>query len=553
MIGEINIWQFLAGLGVFLLGMSLIEEALETLAGRTFKRFLRRHTKHPIKAIGSGILVTVILQSSSVVSLMVLAFVGAGVIELKNAIGVIIGSNLGTTFTGWVVAYFGFSLDLESAIMPMLAIGGLSVAFLNQRKWYQHLGRFLIGLGFLLMGLMYMKEGMDIFAQKLDLSILKESSPYWMFFVGFVLTAIIQSSSAAMVITLSALSAGIFTLPAAAAMVIGNDLGTTVTTMIGGIKGTKSKKRVALGQVLFNFIIDVFALIFLIPLLNVLIKIFGTSDPLILLVAFHSSFNLIGILIFLPFIGRFAKFLEKRFVSENDQIAKFINNVPTSVPDAALESLTQEVKHLIERVFLLHFNILEVHPPVTFSSSMKKINSEIDISQQYNYIKELEGELVDFYVKIQNEPLQSEESHQLKHLLVSIRHSMSAAKSIKDIWHNVESFNRSVNESQIELFDFMKFQQRNYYFDLFGIFQEKSSKKSFDQHLEFKELSKKNYDLFLDKTYTIIRKGHLSDIEIATMFNVNREVHGANKSLVNAVREYMEVISEEELLNARKG
>jgi len=248
-VGEINIWQFLAGLGVFLLGMSLIEEALETLAGRTFKKFLRRHTQHPIKAIGSGILVTVILQSSSVVSLMVLAFVGAGVIELKNAIGVIIGANLGTTFTGWVVAYFGFSLDIENAIMPMLAIGGLSVAFLTNKKWYQHLGKLLIGLGFLLMGLLYMKEGMELFAQQIDLSILKESSPYWMFLVGFVLTAIIQSSSASMVITLSALSAGIVTLPAAAAMVIGSDLGTTVTTIIGGIKGTKAKKRVALSQV----------------------------------------------------------------------------------------------------------------------------------------------------------------------------------------------------------------------------------------------------------------------------------------------------------------
>jgi len=260
----------------------------------------------------------------------------------------------------------------------------------------------------------------------------------------------------------------------------------------------------------------------------------------------------LGILVFLPFIGVFAKFLERRFLTENDQVAKFIINVPTSVPDAALESLTQEVKHLIERVFLLHFNVLEVHPPVTISSSLKKIEEEMDVSQQYNYIKELEGELVDFYVKIQNQPLQSEESHQLKHLLVSIRHAMSAAKSVKDIWHNVEAFNRSVNESQIELFDFMKFQQRNYYFDLFEIFQEKNTQQSFNQHLEFKELSKKNYDLFLDKTYTIIRKGHLSDIEVATMFNVNREVHGANKSLVNAVREYKEVLSEGHLVKTLK-
>ena len=131
-----DFWRFLAGLGIFLLGMLFIEEALKNLAGRTFKKFLRKHTSHPVKGILSGTVVTALLQSSSVVTLMLLAFVGAEIMTLRNAIGVIFGSNLGTTFTGWIVTLLGFKLEIESFALPMIAIGGLVRVFLNGKgKW----------------------------------------------------------------------------------------------------------------------------------------------------------------------------------------------------------------------------------------------------------------------------------------------------------------------------------------------------------------------------------------------------------------------------------
>ena len=134
MITSFDGWEFLAGLGIFLLAMALMENSLEELAGRSFKKFLRQYTNHPVKAVFSGVFITIILQSSSVVSLMVLAFVGAGIIELRNAIGIVIGSNLGTTLTGWLVAYFGFSFNIESFALPFIAIGGLSMVFFAQKK-----------------------------------------------------------------------------------------------------------------------------------------------------------------------------------------------------------------------------------------------------------------------------------------------------------------------------------------------------------------------------------------------------------------------------------
>ncbi len=434
-----NVWAFLAGLGIFLLGMIMVEAALTTLGGRPFKKFLRKYTNHPIKAILSGTIVTAVLQSSSVVSLMVLALVGAGIIELYNALGIILGSNLGTTFTGWIVAYFGFKFDIESFALPFIAIGALVMAFFPGKEKLYNIGNLLGGFGFLFLGLEYMKSSIELLAQNFDLAPFIAYGPYLLFFVGFILTAVIQSSSAVMVIALSALNAGVIPLESAAAMVIGSDLGTTITVIFGGLKGTPAKKRVALGQFLFNLIVDILALAFLYPLLRLVTKVYGLSDPLMALVAFHSTFNIMGILLFLPFLKLFSRFLNKRFAKEEQQVAYFINNVPSNVPEIAIESLRKEIQHLIERVFLLQVSILEIEPQIfnyrlnTFLRAESKRSSIV----QYEKIKELEGELVEFYVNIQNEQLERDDSIRLKQLILAIRYAMNAAKGVKDVSHNV--------------------------------------------------------------------------------------------------------------------
>ena len=394
---QFNSWEFIAGLGIFLLGMKMLESALSTLAGRTFKQFLRKYTNHPIKAVLSGTIVTSILQSSSVVSLMVLAFVGAGIIQLKNAIGIIMGSNLGTTFTGWAVAYVGFQFDIESYALPLVGIGGLGMVYFQKGGKLNDLCQMLIGLGFLLMGLEYMKSSIELFATTFDLTPYVSYGPYFLFLIGFVLTAIIQSSSATMVITLSALHAGIIPLVSAGAMIIGGDLGTTITVMFGGIQGTAAKKRVALSHFLFNLIVDILALIFLFPLMLLITDVLKITNPLYSLVAFHSLFNLFGILLFLPFIGLFARFLENKF-NQNTSIAQFIKNVPPEVPEIGIEALQKEIHHLLNRIFQLNFNILSIESlPIQQFDEDNTANT----IKKYENIKELEGELVEFYVNLQ--------------------------------------------------------------------------------------------------------------------------------------------------------
>lgn len=534
---QFNTWEFLAGLGIFLLAMTLLEDALSQLAGRTFKKFLRRYTNHPIKAILNGTLVTAILQSSSVVSLMVLAFVGAGIIELKNAIGIIIGSNLGTTFTGWIVAYFGFSLDIESFALPLIAFGGLGMVFFSKEERLHQIGQLCIGFGFLFLGLDYMKSSIALFAENFDISPFIGYSPYLLFLVGFVLTAIIQSSSAAMVIALSALNAEFISLEAAAAMVIGNDLGTTITVMIGGIKGTPGKKRVALSHFLFNLIVDLIALAFLFPLLQLLTQGLGFTNPMMTLVAFHSSFNLIGIFLFFPFLGIFSRFLERRFLSDDTVVASFITKVPTKVPEAAIEALRNEIKHLIERVFMLHLTILELDK--SSFSDLEKIRQLGNANEQYELIKELEGEVTEYFISIQNEKLEREDSAQIRQMIHSIRHSMSAAKGVKDIAHNILDFYKSANDDLVMLLNFIKKNQLDWYQSLYHIFKTNHPRIHFEGLADLRKQSKRHYKSFLEKTYPSIHENRFSDIEISTLFNVNREIHATNKALISAVKDLL--------------
>lgn len=520
--------------------MLYIEEALKNLAGRTFKQFLRKNTRNPFQGILSGTLITALLQSSSVVTLMVLAFVGAEIITLRNALGVIFGSNLGTTFTGWVVASLGFKLEIEAFALPFIALGGISMVFLEKTRKTREIGRFLVGFGFLFLGLDYMKTSIEYVATHVDLSLFATWNLYAFFFVGFVLTAIIQSSSAAMVITLSALYAQVIPLESAAAMVIGSDLGTTLTVMLGSIKGLPAKKRVALSHFMFNLITDLLALALLFPLLYVLTDVIGLHDPLMTLVAFHSSFNVIGILILLPFLGLFARFVERRFVGERVSPAIYITEMTTDVPDAAIEGLEHEIRHLIDRVFAFHLHVFGINRALfTFPDSQRAGVAffSTDFRTQYDTIKQLEGEIVEFFLALQHQQLDEELAQRLNQGIHAVRNAMMAAKAIKDIAHNFREFEKSVNDSQISLFEWIRGQQNELYLALHRVFYSEAVAGYFEALADTARENHKQSDLVLTEVYRQVQANQLTELEISTLLNVNREIFNGNRSLILAVKD----------------
>jgi phosphate:Na+ symporter len=252
MSAHFDLWKLLAGLGIFLFGMFLLEESVRALSGRAFTRIIRVYTDGRLRSIASGSLVTALLQSSSAVSLVVLAFVGAGVMSMPNAIGVIMGSNIGTTFTAWIVAVLGFKIKIENFALPFIGIGAIGLIFFRSSSKLSHISRLLIGFGFLFLGLDYMKGAVENFAQNFDLCHLPNYGLLFYVLVGTLLTALMHSSAATIAIVLTALNSQLITFDVGIAVVIGANVGTTITILLGSIGGVPAKKRVAFSHLIFN-------------------------------------------------------------------------------------------------------------------------------------------------------------------------------------------------------------------------------------------------------------------------------------------------------------
>ncbi|MFT5913361.1 MAG: phosphate:Na+ symporter [Paraglaciecola sp.] len=253
------------------------------------------------------------------------------------------------------------------------------------------------------------------------------------------------------------------------------------------------------------------------------------------LVAFHSSFNLLGIFIFLPFLGVFARFLERRFLNKDHLIAEYIKNVPTSVPEAAIVALQQEVQHLVRRIFVMNLSMLKLKN----ESFHKESFYHLSPTDQYDNLKELEGEIAEFQLKIQQGALESDTAATLAQLTDAIRYAMSSAKGIKDIAHNITDFSKSANDDLNGLLQLIKQNQADYYNALLMVFQSQHPQHYFEKLSDLKKLSKVNYSQFLEKAYAIILSKRLTDIEISTLFNVNREIHSSNKSLVLGIKDLL--------------
>jgi phosphate:Na+ symporter len=230
-----------AGLGLFLFGIYLFEDILKKLSSKSFKKIINKLTGNKIKAFFSSIFFTAIFQSSSFVTLIALSLIGVGLINLENAIAIVFGANIGTTFTAWLVAVFGFEVNLLPLFYIFIAFGGFSILIENEKIKRILLLFFAIGL--LFYGLEIMKDAMEIFSKKIDINEYKNYPLIVFLALGFIITGIIQSSSASIAIIQSALYSGVVDFNMAAAFVIGANIGTTVTAVIGSIGGNSDKKK----------------------------------------------------------------------------------------------------------------------------------------------------------------------------------------------------------------------------------------------------------------------------------------------------------------------
>ena len=515
------------------------------LTGRPFKKFLREHTSHPVKGVLAGAVSTAALQSSSVVSLIVLAFVGTGIISLASAIGIVFGSNLGTTATGWIVATLGFKLDIEALALPLVALGGLGVVWSAAGTKRAGISHLVVGLGLMLMGLEFMKSGAISATTLFDPEQLAAYPPIVFLLVGLVITALIQSSSATIMITLSALYAGVIPLPSAATAAIGADLGTTVTAMLGALAGADDKKRVAIAIVIFNVVTDAIAFAFLNPLLYFITAIIGLSDPLFALVAFHSLFNLIGVVIFLPSIGPMSRQLAKRFGKVTESMLRHIRISDLAVPEAAVENISRETYRLVDQAAALNQISFALVPAHTFYASesdrqgIPVFREGANHNTGYAGIKHLEGEILAYALRLQKERLDTEESVRLGQIIPAVRDAVHAAKCIKDTHHDLQLFRESVDDRYNAWFGNFRNSAQEFFSSLDGLRGAEQPSHRFASLVELKNRNEALHAKLHADIYHEVALGQLSEVKISTLLNVNRELYSSNQSLLASLADVL--------------
>lgn len=542
---DFDFWLFLAGLGIFLFGMHHLEDGLKGLAGKSFKNLLKKFTNRSWKGILTGTFVTGILQSSSMVNLLILAFLGAGMINLKNALGVIFGANLGTTFTAWIVATLGFKVNVSDFSFPFLALGILSYLFLKSRPFIKNLGLFLIGFGLLFLGLDYMKETMEAVSGGIDMNIFAQYGLWAFLLVGLIVTALIQSSSAMIVIILSALNSELIDIYQSVALIIGANIGTTSTLVLGAIGGTADKKRLALANVVFNVVAGFIAFVFLRQAIDVLLNVFHVTDVLMELVILNTFLNFFGIVLFFPFLGLFQRFLKNRFkISEPVGATVYIKNVPTNVPDVAIKAIQNELIHLYDLTKDFIINVYEVKLENTskLNKWMRIFKVAKNPNDKYDHIKLIEDEMTAFYSKLMKQPLDDDEVKLLEDNMAIMRSLVYASKDVKDIQHNIKNIQNSSESLPIDVLENLKDtinKRFNQYHQLINLAIQEDLSNNF--YVENHNVYNENIHFI----YNHLKQSKKDVIPVSTITNVTKQTIASLNNMYSACKKYYSVYKTE--------
>lgn len=343
--------ESIGGIGLFLFGMTAMTSGLRKLAGDRMRNFLEKWTRTPFTGALVGTAATAVLQSSSAVTVTAVGFVAAGMMTFQQAVGIIFGANIGTTMTGWMVALLGFKLKLSTIALPLIFVASILYLFPTKPR-LRSIGKALAGFCLIFLGLNFLQSGLTEFRDVIDLGRWRSDSlgdRLLLVFAGCLLTLVTQSSSATVAATLVALNASILTLPQAAAVVIGADVGTTFSAALATIGGSAAARRTGFAHVIYNVLTGLMAFL-LLPLYLWAIQRFAPevsrSSPEVLLVGFHSAFNVFGVLIVLPFTNQFTRLISWLIPEKRLPLSIPFDGALLKDPATATESLVAGVRAL---------------------------------------------------------------------------------------------------------------------------------------------------------------------------------------------------------------
>ena len=449
-----------AGVSIFLFGMIALEEGFRAFTGGLLEKILRRTTDKLWKSLSFGVVTTTLMQSSSLVSVITISFLSAGLIGLAAGIGIIFGANLGTTTGAWLVAGLGLKVKISAYAMPMLVFGVILI--FQKSRSMKGLGYILAGLGFLFLGIHHMKEGFESFRETIDLvayAVPGFAGLMLFSLIGVAATVIMQSSHATLVLIITALAAQQITYENALALAIGANIGTTITAIIGSMSANIEGKRLAAAHLVFNLVTGLVAILAinqLVIVVDYLSEVGGIAadDYTLKLAVFHTIFNLLGIVLMIPFINRLVTLLNRLFVTEVVDVVQplYLNDAALEFPEAVFESVRKETEHLYDNAFEVMAQGINLRPGDILSDQDldelvqrpgKAVPFDIDVEYERK-VKVLYSAIIE-YISRSQLTMPSEFSEQLYNLRQSARNIVEALKDIKHLQKNLSQYITSDN------------------------------------------------------------------------------------------------------------
>lgn len=454
--------------------MFFLEDGFRTFTGGVLEKLLEKTTDSLLKSITFGIVTTTVMQSSSLVSVITISFLSAGLIGLAAGIGIIFGANLGTTTGAWLIAGFGLKVKISAYAMPMLAFAIILV--FQKSNNLKAVGYVLAGLGLLFLGIHHMKVGFETFRETIDLTQFAMTGYLGLFVfvgVGIAATVIMQSSHATLVLIITALSVGQISYENALALAIGANIGTTVTAIIGSMSANYMGKRLAMAHLIFNLTTGLIAIIFVTQIVLAVDLIAARigiqeDDITLKLAVFHSLFNAIGVIVMVPFVGHLVNLLEKLIPTVVPELIepKFLNESIIEFPETLSTAIRNEILYLYDNALEIIAHGLSLHRHVIHSDQdlaayieNDRNIMELDIDAIYpNRVKNLYSTIIEFISQAQTE-IPPDFANSIYDLRAAAQNIVQSLKDVKHMRKNMVAYiasdnaaiRREYNEFRLEI------------------------------------------------------------------------------------------------------
>ncbi|CDB10081.1 putative uncharacterized protein [Bacteroides sp. CAG:633] len=454
--------KLLGSLALFLYGMKIMSEGLQKFAGDRLRRILTAMTTNRVTGVLTGVLITALVQSSSATTVMVVSFVNAGLLTLSQSIGVIMGANIGTTVTAWIISALGFKVDIAAFALPLLAFG-IPLLF-SQKSNRKYVGEFIFGFSFLFMGLSYLKNNAPDLSQNPDMLAFVQNytdmgfiSILLFVLIGTVLTMVVQASAATMAITLIMCANGWISFELGAALVLGENIGTTITANLAALTGNTQARRAALAHLAFNVFGVLWVLCLFVPFTEAVSwfveNVMGSNDPSVAvsfkLSAFHTAFNICNVLIliwFVPFIERTVCAIIPLKEQDEEYRLRFISGGMLSTAELSILQASKEIHLFAERthrMFGMVRDLLHTEKDDDFNRVFSRVEKYENISDS------MELEIANYLNKVSEGRLSSESKLQIRGMLREVTEIESIGDSCYNLARTI-SRKRQSNEDFVQ-------------------------------------------------------------------------------------------------------